>query len=213
MTGKSHKAIGTAVGIAITIYGLRNGINAAPLALVSAPLASLLPDVDHGSSKLGQGRQQVAKIAIAVAGLALIVAAWYYSAYIVANYTTLVTMALGVVGPVAVIIFIGQTRWAKNLIGFASKHRGITHTLVIPACLIFVVWFVHEPYFRILLFGLIAGYLSHIIADCLTKKGCPILFPITTKTINLTNITTGSSGEKICMAVMITVIIGASLIL
>jgi len=213
MTGKSHKAIGTAVGIAITIYGLRNGINAAPLALVSAPIASLLPDVDHASSKYGQKRRQVAKISIAVAGLALIAAAWYYSAYIVANYTTLLTMALGVVAPVAVLVLIGQTRWAKNLIGFASKHRGITHTLVIPACLIFVMQFVHEPYFRIMLYGLIAGYLSHIVADCLTKKGCPILFPVTTKTINLTNIATGSNGEKICMAVMITIIIGASLIL
>ena len=213
MTGKSHKAIGTAVGIAITIYGLRNGINAAPLALVSAPIAAMLPDVDHNSSKYGRGRQQIAKIAVALAGLVLVAAAWYYSAYIAANYTALLTMALGVVGPAATLIIIGQTKWAKNLIGFASKHRGITHTLVIPVCMVLAAPFVREPYFRILLFGLVAGYLSHIVADCLTKKGCPILFPITTKTINLTNIATGSNGEKICMAVMITIIIGASLVL
>jgi len=213
MTGKSHKAIGTAVGAAITIYGLRNGINAAPLALLSAPLAAMLPDIDHNSSKYGRSRKIIAKTATIIAGTAAIGVAWYYSAYIVANYTTLLIMALGFVAPVTIVYLLSQTRKAKNLIGFASKHRGITHTLVLPLCMLFAVQFVTELYFQILAYGFIAGYLSHIVADCFTRKGCPIFFPITTKTINLTNIATGSQAEKICMAVLITIIIGVSIVI
>ena len=207
MTGRSHKAIGVAVGAAFTIYGIRSGHPEAALALVSAPLAAMLPDIDHSGSKIGQFRKKAVNMAVTVTGIALVAAAWYYSAYIIENYRTLLTMLLGVIAPIGILLFLSQTKWVKNSIRFATKHRGIMHTLLIPAVLLFAAQFAAGVYFMILVYGFVAGYISHIFADILTKRGCPVLFPLTTKSINLTGIRTGSYAEKVLVIVLIAVIV------
>jgi len=206
MTGKTHKAIGTATGIAFAIYGLRHGNPAAVLGMVSAPMAAMLPDIDHGSSRIGQTRRMVANLVVAVLLLGLVVSAWRYSWHIT-NYRTLVLTLIMFAIPVMIFFGISQTKWMRNTIGFVTKHRGIMHTLLLPIFMFFSVGFINESYFRILVLGALLGYLSHILADCLTVKGCPILFPITRKNISLIKITTGTVEEKICAAVIITLIL------
>jgi len=215
MTGKSHKAIGVATGVAFAIYGIRHGEPALMLALVSAPLAAMLPDIDHSGSKIGQLRKQFANTAIVVAGLMLLGAAWYYGQQI-NNYTTLIAVALGVALPTIALFFLSQTKWFRRGLHFATKHRGAMHTLLIPICMFAASTFIGQQYgqqyFLFLLYGCVAGYVSHLLADTLTKKGCPILFPIWPNNIRLTKITTGSQDESIAMGILILIIIVIALL-
>ena len=204
MTGTSHKAIGVAVGAAFTIYGFQNGIPAATLAMVSAPIAAMLPDIDHDNSKMGRVRKTTANIAIVIAALAMVGAAIYYGWYNV-NYSALITLGVGVALPMAIFAALSRNKHIKNIMGFATKHRGIMHKLLLPGCLFIATRYINisDIHFLMLIYGGIAGYVSHIFADCITKRGCPILFPLTRKNISLTNISTGSVWEKISVAILI----------
>ena len=61
------------------------------------------------------------------------------------------------------------------------KHRGITHTLLVPAIVSVIIYFALGaiPVLPDVLFGFLIAYLSHIVADMFNKKGVPILWPIT----------------------------------
>lgn len=206
MTGKTHKAIGVAAGVAFSIYGIRHGNVAAVLGMVAAPMAAMLPDIDHGGSRIGKTRKMVANLVVAAAIVAIVIAAWIYSSYI-DSYRTLILTLLIVAIPIALLFGISQTKFGRRNIAFATKHRGIMHTLLLPFVMFFAVGFINEIYFRILVLGATLGYLSHILADCFTVNGCPILFPITKKNISLLKIRTGSVEEKICAAIIITLIL------
>jgi len=76
------------------------------------------------------------------------------------------------------------------------RHRGITHTLFIPAlltlCAVFVPRYI-EDYFirasvRSLIVGFLAGWLSHVFIDLFNKKGCPIFWPFSKKRIHLASV-------------------------
>lgn len=71
-------------------------------------------------------------------------------------------------------------------------HRGVTHSLlgaavagfmfsvlthyVNPAWLVWLPW--KKMIFQNLTVLFLAGYLSHLVADCLTREGCPLFWPI-----------------------------------
>ena len=71
-------------------------------------------------------------------------------------------------------------------------HRGITHTLLVPALLALAMWAI-PTYLNLvplintalmsILFGVQFGYCMHIFADMFNGKGCPILWPIVRKKI------------------------------
>jgi len=76
------------------------------------------------------------------------------------------------------------------------KHRGITHTLLVPVILAFLTYFLLSMGSSTLttviftsLASLVAGYnlgwLSHIAADLFNKKGVPILWPLPVGNIHL----------------------------
>ena len=50
MMGKTHKTIGIITGLAFSIYGVLSGNSLYTLALVTAPLGAMLPDIDHNST-------------------------------------------------------------------------------------------------------------------------------------------------------------------
>ena len=207
MTGQSHKAIGVAAGAAIAIYGIGQGELAYALALVSAPLAAMLPDIDHGHAKIGKLRKQVANVAVTVLAVLVVVAAWMYGRVVLENYRTVLLLGLIVVIPTLVLFKLSQTRWVRDTWGFVVKHRGIMHTLIIPVLTVFATIFIQDRYFLILTYGFLAGYMSHILADCLTSRGCPILFPLMRKNIKFSNIRTGSSAERTHTIVLVITII------
>ena len=210
MTGKSHKAIGTAMGAAIAIYGMRQGDYVFALALVTAPLAAMLPDIDHDSARIGKMRKLLANIIVTIIAAAIVIAAWLHGRLILDNYTNLMMVGIGVVIPTFFLFKLSQTRWVRDTWGFVTKHRGIMHTLLIPICASIAAIYIRDRYFLILIYGFIAGYVSHILADCMTTKGCPILFPLVKKNINFMMIKTGSVAEKVQAFIMIIVIILAA---
>jgi len=213
MTGKSHKAIGTAAGAAIAIYGIRQGDYVFALALVTAPLAAMLPDIDHGSARMGKLRKLIANIAVTMAAVAIVIAAWLHGRLILENYATLLMIGLGVVIPTFFLFKLSQTRWVRDTWGFVTKHRGIMHTLIIPICAAIATIYIRDRYFLILLYGFLAGYVSHILADCMTTKGCPILFPLLRKNIKFLNIKTGSDAERIQVIILVIVILLAAVLI
>ncbi|MCL2016707.1 MAG: metal-dependent hydrolase [Defluviitaleaceae bacterium] len=206
MTGKSHSTIGIATGLAFTIYGVTNSAPEYALAMFTAPLFAMLPDIDHNNSKIGRIRKKTTKFVAVACFLALLAAASYYGWYL-ANYILFAVLTLSAILPVVLIFLINKTKTGKRLINFTVKHRGIMHTFIMPAGLLFLASFVSQPLLLILLYGSVAGYVSHIIADCLTKHGCPILFPLTTKNIRFARVVTGSANEAVATVALVALII------
>jgi len=207
MTGKSHKAIGTAVGAAFAIYGIGQGNAVYALGMVSAPLAAMLPDIDHGSARIGRIRKMAANIIVTALAVAIVAGAWIHGHFFLENYATLLMVGLGVVVPTVFMFRLSQTRWVRDTWGFVAKHRGIMHTLIIPIFTLVATFYIRDRYALILVYGFLAGYVSHILADCLTTKGCPILFPASKQNIKFTKVKTGSSAERVCAMAMIIVVL------
>ncbi len=204
MTGKSHKAIGVATGVAITMYGAMNNEPLLAMSMITAPVGAMLPDIDHDRSKLGSQRKAVMgklsvvlKVAIIVAVLAIIVSGLYYGNLIEQLITVGPTL-----GGVFIVMLIANTEWFKNKTKFFTKHRGIMHTLLVPALLFAAYKFVELEAIKYLIIGLMFGYLSHLFSDCLTHDGCPVLWPITKKPIH-GFIRTSTTGEYIACALVI----------
>lgn len=72
MTGKTHKAIGVATGVALVIYSIRTSNMMYALGLATAPFGAMLPDIDHDRSKLGAVRKRVTEV-IHVAAIIVLV--------------------------------------------------------------------------------------------------------------------------------------------
>ena len=76
--------------------------------------------------------------------------------------------------------------------GKVLGHRGVTHSLpgaaaasfLFGALLRFInpAWLIWLPWggraFANLMSLFVAGYLSHLVMDCLTREGCPLLWPM-----------------------------------
>jgi len=73
------------------------------------------------------------------------------------------------------------------------KHRGFTHTLILPSICVAAYYITKSPSF--LYMGV--GIMSHIVLDMLTVAGVPIFYPFTTKRFRFANIRTGKGAEKI----------------
>jgi len=58
-------------------------------------------------------------------------------------------------------------------IGFFSKHRTFTHSLLGAAAFIAVMWVIHPPF----ILGFAAAYGSHLLLDVTNKRKLQLLFP------------------------------------
>jgi len=211
MMGKTHKAIGIAAGAAFAIHGLRQGDAALMLALVSAPIAAMLPDIDHSGSGIGKIRKKVviANTVVITVALILIAVTWLHGQFITRDIASFFVLGLVVIIPTIALFYVSQIKWVRKTLKFMTKHRGIMHTLLIPAFCLLGVGFISDRYFLIMLYGFVIGYLSHIVADCFTVNGCPILFPFTRKNIRFAKVTTKNQGkaETFVATIMILVIL------
>jgi membrane-bound metal-dependent hydrolase YbcI (DUF457 family) len=209
MTGASRKTIGTAAGIALFLYGWKNGNYEYAPALITAPIGAMLPDIDHGQSKLGDARGKIVKTVLGVAAVAF-VAYLAYQYFVLGDVSAVVNTALWVLAPVAILVLLSNVDAIHNALHFATKHRGIMHTLVLPVLFFLGFIFLQEPLLKHAVLGLFIGYVSHILADCMTSQGCPALFPVTTKNLHFLNITTGSGLETFAMLALSAALIGVA---
>lgn len=87
---------------------------------------------------------------------------------------------------------------AGHMIFFWLRHRGITHTALVWGlvhCLALIA--LPQP----LALAISAGYASHLLSDCLTLSGLPLLMPLTDRMVYLLprpfRIRTGSLMESV----------------
>jgi len=59
-------------------------------------------------------------------------------------------------------------------IAFFAKHRGLFHSLILHASLMFVITIYWSNYYA---WALFLGYIAHIIGDSITKMGVQIFYP------------------------------------
>ncbi len=93
------------------------------------------------------------------------------------------------------------------LIGITSTHRGFFHTPLATLCFWLLVRSLTGP---VIGSAFLAGYLSHIALDSLSKKGIALFFPLSKKRLR-GPIRVGSAAE-IVLAVVIAVALGLSLL-
>ncbi|MBH0061783.1 metal-dependent hydrolase [Pseudoalteromonas sp. NZS71] len=97
--------------------------------------------------------------------------------------------------------FIGQRfRFISKPISFVFGHRGLTHS-IIPLAVILFVYGQSAPYW---LLWLCFGYAMHLVGDYLTDSGIPLCYPITKKRFKFLLVTkTNTIGEPILVTVFL----------
>lgn len=215
MTGKTHKFIGIVAGGAIAYYGVTVLDNPMYIiAAVSSAVGSMIPDIDHNNSAIGSKRKKIVSSLSVIIGLVILCASMLFLIFAYLNNTLLssaVTLAL-ILLPFGVLTALTKVEVVQRNIKFIVKHRGLMHTLILPACMTAALFVIKEPVFAILLQGLLVGFVSHLFMDILNPKGCPILYPISKSNIKVMNIRTGSKGENVAGAVVAACIIVGILI-
>ena len=198
MTGKTHKAVGVCVGIAFTYWGIKTyGDPMFAISTVASAVGAMLPDIDHDNSKLGSQRKIVVSAASKVlsALFGVVVALICVRLALSKLYTQLAIMLLLIILPVLVLSILASLPFVRKALKFFTKHRGIMHTLAIPLLLYLGFMLISNATARFALIAMAAGYMSHLLLDCLTNRGCPILWPMVLKNIALLSIKTGSKAE------------------
>ncbi|NIK79653.1 inner membrane protein [Paenibacillus castaneae] len=212
MTGKTHLAIGVAVGAAASIYYPFTFQNAA-FYITVAGFSALSADLDGPSmlsSKLGKLSKLIREftlwIGLLLAGMIVYAffmekslspiyigaAAAVFLLGLVAKQGVIRNILVSVVG--LLVMYAGYTYGMNWLIGFGLfvgwapwlKHRGMTHT----------IWAV--PIWGAIALGLenqikvdgiatvaMLGYFSHLAADTLTPSGVKWLYPLTKKSFKI----------------------------
>lgn len=76
-------------------------------------------------------------------------------------------------------------------------HRGITHSLIFPAVILALMYYISTfaasykyiaSLLMSLLFGYVTGWIMHIFADLFNGKGCPILMPLSKSKIHIVDL-------------------------
>lgn len=86
MTGKTHKAIGVATGVALVIYSIRTSNMMYALGLATAPFGAMLPDIDHDRSKLGAVRKRVTEVIHVAAIIVLVLSVLFGVVYTILKH-------------------------------------------------------------------------------------------------------------------------------
>lgn len=188
MNGKQHLAIGCAVSVGIAAYSVKNGdVNMIP-AILTAPFGAMLPDIDHDMTKLGRTRKKATsalKVISILAGLCA-VGFGFYMMIALGDITKAIIYLLGLFIPATLVLLLLKVPRVKSFMGFAGKHRGIMHTLLVPLLLSLpLITGSTNSIFTALLLGIAFGYVSHLFADMCTIEGTPILWPLTRKCVNV----------------------------
>lgn len=186
MNGTQHKIVGVGFGLAgaYAVVAGKGDTNGALIAATSI-IGCMLPDMDHDRTKLGRKRKLLTGLATNVANAVVFggIVIGLVGGFLV--FKGFVDFGVNPIMLFAAAIGFGIVAAIKKIIGdsaifkWATKHRGLMHTLVVPALLWFAMMASEYPIYHYAIEGLFVGYISHLFADMLTVEGCPILFPLT----------------------------------
>ncbi|MBM7554344.1 metal-dependent hydrolase [Thalassobacillus pellis] len=191
MLATGHQVMGFTFGM-ITITMLQN-FSIAPgdtmdviLFFVFVLFGSLLPDIDTPRSRLGNKFWRGLVLVFL-----LILLAYLFFPEVLNTYRDEMKIFVWMMIPVFVMI---------------QGHRKMTHSflflIVLWGYCQIIVQFLGVPWF--FLYGLLAGAVSHLAGDYLTKRGIPLFYPISKKYFRfLFTFRTGSNIEKIIVTVLV----------
>lgn len=209
MMGHSHKMVGIVVGVVLALCGFLHSEFAMVVMPFVVPVGAMLPDIDHNSTRLGKKRKKVVGVvwkavfaSIVFAGVYGVCASIMKKLYLDALLCIVAVLVLGLF-----LFVFPKSTWAKKHSKFFTKHRGIMHTLLVPAVLLWLaVRVVPDKTVGMVLVGIAYGYLTHLVGDCLTVGGCPLLWPFTEKCIRLLPVRTNTKAEgaaAVCLCVVL----------
>lgn len=183
MNGKQHFAIGVSVTVSTMLIGLSTSNNALVLSSIVAPFGAMLPDIDHDKTDLGRIRYSVlSKIDKSILILSIVaIIVGFYNIYTRFNIFNNIVMIVGFL----CVILITQTPLITSHLKFYTRHRGIMHTMVVPAVVMLLSFNADVAFIRSIAISFSLGYVSHLFADMHTFMGCPVAFPITKKYIHV----------------------------
>lgn len=192
MNGKQHQIVGIGFGIAGAYAGVKlTGDFTALSIAVGAGISCWWADGDHNSTKLGRKRKAVVSTANKVIDLAVTGTLLGSGAAIVLNAMGKITLG-NYSTPMLIecaicVAWLVLTELVTNSSGYkwATKHRGIMHTLLMPTILLIASTAVDQSLWRFLFYGFTLGYLSHLLSDSVTPGKVPALWPITTKPVGI----------------------------
>ncbi|SDW95320.1 inner membrane protein [Marininema mesophilum] len=154
MTGNTHLSLGVAAGaVTVATNGLATDVGACVTAVMVASIGSILPDIDEDGSVLNNLLFRSIKyrsVALALLGAAIVL--------------------LGILKGLALwVVLAGVYAMAVAFI----PHRSFTHSLL-SLFLVAGITYMAEPTY---IWPLVAGYLSHLLADSITAGGIPLFWP------------------------------------
>lgn len=196
MHGYQHKRMGVAAGIGVLAYTIMSGFDtAAIISIATIPMGAMLPDIDHDRSKVGRVRKKAVSTikTLAMIGILAFIGFSYYSGGL---WNAVLNSAY--VGGMALIIWvITRNKHVKKQLGFMTKHRGIMHTLIPPAFILGTTFWTTNPVFTFGIYGLVFGYVVHLLGDMATEEGSPILWPLLKANVRYSSFNTNRSGGAI----------------
>ncbi|WP_124726962.1 metal-dependent hydrolase [Staphylospora marina] len=156
MEGRSHFAIGLATGVGLAVSsGSVDDVGMMALTIVTASVASLLPDIDEDGSLINN----------------------FLFPSLNRKFRSFALASLGVV---AILLYFLKSLplWVLLAGVFAAgvayvPHRSVTHSLLATAYVTWTVYLISPSLAK----AAAVGYLSHLLADALTRAGVPFFWP------------------------------------
>lgn len=211
MMGVQHKTVGVGFGIAMFMYAAKTSSDPySGLFLVGSTIGCMLPDIDHDRTRIGRKRAFVTRVSSNVltglvsAGIigatALLILTMVQMDKPEAN-TNLYQILMALVG---LLMFSAVRKKIKNSSSFkwATKHRGLMHTLLMPVILVVASTASSAPIWRDIFLGITIGYCSHLFADMLTVEGCPVLFPLSKKNVRILKLQTKNASTWLAALIL-----------
>lgn len=200
MKGTSHKTIGIGIAIACSYLGFIHGHPELCVTAITVPFGAMLPDIDHDRSKLGAARKKIVNtirhvslIGCVISFLVILLSQLLYTGFQIRALLS----AFIIVIPVLISIILTTSDEMRKRISFLRKHRGIMHTLVPVVGMAYGSIVIRNSFIQLLIFGLMIGYVSHLLEDCQTVMGAPIFYPIIKKNISILKVRSGSKWENV----------------
>ncbi len=210
MMGVQHKTVGVGFGMALTMYLSAQGDPLSILALAGSTVGCMLPDIDHDRSRLGRKRAFVTRVSGNI--LTGLVTAGIIGATALLIFTiiqmdkpeanTSVSQILLVLMGLILFTVLRKAIGNSKTFRWATKHRGLMHTLLLPAILAYASTASSAPVWRDFFLGLTIGYCSHLLADMLTVEGCPILFPLSRGNVRILKLQTRNASTWLAAIIL-----------
>jgi len=182
MTGKTHMAIGMAIGFTLSF---KKPIDTQLAIITASTIGALAPDLDHPKGELNQK--------LLLINNNLFKTAFYLSIGLIFLYIYSQNKS-------PLFIIIGLFSFALA----ASNHRSFTHSILGIILFSAIIKFTLMEYGLSPIYkGFIIGYVSHLLADYFTAKGIKLFYPIKTNIVFPLKVKTNGFAEKLIFSLLL----------